>query len=239
MTSPEGDVFRNALSGFAFEAACGGAIRHLADSGCTAKQIAERLDFPVSGTQIRTALYKHLCDTCVLLEQSPEEGMPEAKPEYVLEYDSYGKPSYRRKSSVKEPGSLTGSGTEGAVWKETIFGSEDVPAGLSSQGKRSGVDGSPGRGAALSAYLTKRCSRKGTCAYLSCDFGIPDSPEAKGIRLLNGRQQEYLEGILWPRRRIYHRLDHRIKEILCSLYGQGYYEGICFFPEAREKLLIL
>ncbi len=221
MTSPDRDVFQSALSDFTFEAACGGAIRHLADSGLTAKQIMERLDYPISGERVRKALYKHLCDTCVILEKSPEEKLPGTKPEYILEYNSYGKPSYRRKSTEGAGGSMAGSDAVGTIWKEIVY---------------QPVSGLAGRGVGLSAFLTGKCSqRKDEAVYISCDFGVPDSAAAKGIPLLNGRQQEYLEGIPWPRHRVYHRLDHRMKEILCSLYEQHAFEGICYFLSRREK----
>lgn len=217
MTDSDRNVFQTALSDFTFEAACGGAIRHLADSGCTAKQIMEKLDYPISGDRVRKALYKHLCDTGVILEKSPEEGFPETKPEYVLEYNSYGKPSYRRRSTTEAGESMTGSGSAGTEWKEIVY--------------------RPVTG--LSAVLTGYCDKeREELTYISCDFGIPGSAAAKGISLLNGRQQEYLEGILWPRYRVYHRLDHRMKEILCSLYDQDAYEGICYLISRREKLYI-
>lgn len=287
MADADRDIFQSALSDFTFEAACGGAIRHLADSGCTAKQIQERLDYPISGERVRKALYRHLCDTGIILEKSPEEGLPGAKPEYVIEYNSYGKPSYRRKNTESAERPLSDSDLAGAVWKEIVYRSTSglsksspdgapmktlphsgrglwsKPSRDSGQGMRSkscrdsdqGMRnkssrdsgqsnaekpiGYPGRGAELSAFLTKKCSQtKEEQAYLSCDFGIPDSAAARGISLLNERQREYLEGVLWPHRRIYHRLDHRMKEILCSLYEQGAYEGSCYFPASREKLLI-
>lgn len=279
MTGAERDAFQNALSDFTFEAACGGAVRHLADSGFTVKQIMERLDYPISGERVRKALYKHLCDTCVILEKSPEEELPRAKPEYVLEYDSYGKPSYRRKRTEDFGESLPGADSLAADWKEIVYQpaagleeqlSEDMTEKISgysgkgilnrvrrnfiqerpgstcgSAGTRRTSDrrdpgkaaGYPGRGTELVAYITGKCSqKKGETVYVSCDFGIPDSAAAKGIELLNGRQQEYLEGIPWPRHRVYHRLDQRMKEILCSLYGQGAYEGICYFMVRREKM---
>ena len=196
-------TFQKALSNLTFETACGGAIRHLADKGYTAKQIMERLDYPVSFEHLREALYRHLCDTCVILEEPPDKGLPEAKPQYVLEYNEYGKPSYRRiKDTERESGSSAGAST---VWREAVC--RELPA-VSEQ------------------------------AYLSCDFGIADSMAAKGITLLNSRQREYIEGILWPRRRVYHRLDQRMKEILCSLYEQGVYEGICYLMEQKEIRII-
>ena len=42
----EQEYFKNALSNFMFEAASGGAIRHLADLGYTVKQISKKLEFP-------------------------------------------------------------------------------------------------------------------------------------------------------------------------------------------------
>lgn len=257
MTEPGRDAFQAALSDFTFEAACGAAIRHLADNGCTAKQIMEKLDYPMSAERVRQALYRHLCDTGVILEESPEEGLPGARAEYVLEYDSCGRPSYRRKPAVDAKGSAPGPEAARIPWREMVYrptahSGEGVPKdapGQSGQGIWGKVFGHPGRGstgksavcpgrgAELSAFLTGKCdSQKGGAAYISCDFGIPDSMAAKGVALLNGRQREYLEGIPWPRRRVYHRLDHRMKEILCSLYEQHTYEGVCYFLSHREKL---
>lgn len=231
MNSSGQDVFQSALSDFTFEAACGGAIRHLADSGLTAKQIMEKLDYPVSGERVREALYKHLCDSNVILEESPEEGLPGIKPEYVLEYNSYGKPSYRRKSVPGVGESGDGSDSKKAAWREITYLSGKTVSGKAAEAS--------GSGAELSAFLAERISSKREePVYISCDFGIPDSPAAKGIPLLNGRQREYLEGIPWPRRRVYHRLDHRMMEILCRLYELRVYEGICYFPSSREKMVI-
>lgn len=298
MIDPDRDVFQSALSDFTFDAACGGAIRHLADSGFTAKQIMERLDYPISGERVRKAIYKHFCDNCVILEKSPEEELPETKPVYVMEYDSYGKPSYRRKSTASMEGILSGAASAATAWKEISYYPTAVlavpPSGkvsekkfgrpgqviskiahkgshqevlknagggpglemLKSTGRSFGWGmcnktrrdsarvgsgepaGCPGRGAELSAFLTEKCIQKDEKVYISCDFGIPDSAAARGISLLNGRQQEYLEGIPWPRRRVYHRLDHRMKEILCSLYEQHAYEGNCYFLSDKEKLTI-
>lgn len=215
MHSSGGEVFQSALADFTFEAACGGAIRHLADSGLTLKQIMDKLDYPISAERVQKALYKHLCDSGVILEESPEEGFPGAKPEYVLEYNSYGKPSYRRKSAPAAGGDGDGPDSKGASWKEITYVAD------------------------LSAFLTGRSSAKQKDpVYISCDFGIPGSAAAKGIPLLNGRQREYLEGIPWPCRRVYYRLDHRMREILCSLYELHAYEGICYFLSSREKICI-
>lgn len=45
--------FQTALSNFAMDAACGGAIRHLTDLGYTLDQIVERLDYPASRAKVR------------------------------------------------------------------------------------------------------------------------------------------------------------------------------------------
>ena len=47
------DYFKNALANFTFEAACGGAIRHLTDSGYSVTQIMERLQFPTSYDRVQ------------------------------------------------------------------------------------------------------------------------------------------------------------------------------------------
>ena len=229
MNSSGGEVFQNALADFTFETACGGAIRHLADSGLTLKQIMDKLDYPISAERVRKALYKHLCDSGVILEEPPEAGLPGAKPEYVLEYNSYGKPSYRRKSAPGAGESGADHGPERTVWKEILYTAEMAVSGRAAGGSEPG----------LSAFLAGRISsRQEKSVYISCDFGIPDSPAAKGILLLNGRQREYLEGIPWPCRRVYYRLDHRMTEILCSLYELHAYEGICYFLSSREKICI-
>ena len=44
----EQDYFKNALSDFTFEAACGGAIRHLVDKGYTADRIIREFHYPLS-----------------------------------------------------------------------------------------------------------------------------------------------------------------------------------------------
>ena len=87
MSESNQSTFQKALSNLTFEAACGGAIRHLADNGYTAKQIMKRLDYPISYEHLRSALYQHLCDTRVILEEPPDKGLPETKPKFVLEYN--------------------------------------------------------------------------------------------------------------------------------------------------------
>jgi len=81
--------FEKALGDFAFEAACGAAIRHLNELGYSAGEIAKRLDFPISEQRVRQALKKY--------EQDKLTGHgPDGEYEIIKEFDEYGKSSYRR-----------------------------------------------------------------------------------------------------------------------------------------------
>ncbi len=90
---PEGEYFREALAGFASEAAYAGAVRHLYDLGYSAEQIREKLLYPVSVSQIEKVI-----DGYVKRQNSPEGDY-----EYVQETDRYGKKSFRRVRK-QEPG---------------------------------------------------------------------------------------------------------------------------------------
>lgn len=95
--------FGQALSDFTFDMACGGAIRHLAGLGFTAKEVHERLSFPVSFERVTQAYTKYLLDAGVLLREPPE-GRGAARQKtyvYVQEEGKYGKKSFRRVE--KEP----------------------------------------------------------------------------------------------------------------------------------------
>ena len=48
--------FKSALENFAFDAACGRAIRHLYDIGMTAEEIEKRLDFPTPLSRIQSEI---------------------------------------------------------------------------------------------------------------------------------------------------------------------------------------
>lgn len=95
----EQTYFQNALSDFTFDVACGGAIRHLTDMGGTVRQIQERLDFPVPLERVRNAVWKRLTDTGVISSEGLEQGKERA--DYVREYDSYGRVSFRRVAAAE------------------------------------------------------------------------------------------------------------------------------------------
>lgn len=90
----EQSYFQSALSDFVFDMASGGAICHLTDLGYTVKQIQERLAYPTPYERVQKAVWKHLLDTGVIAMAEQEE--KREKVEYVREYDSYGKASFRR-----------------------------------------------------------------------------------------------------------------------------------------------
>lgn len=90
----EQTYFQRALSDFVYDVASGGAIRHMADMGYTVRQIQEKLDFPTPYERIQKTVWKHLTDTGVIF---PEKlAQTREKVEYVREYDSYGRASFRR-----------------------------------------------------------------------------------------------------------------------------------------------
>ena len=96
MADVEQTYFQKALSDFVYDMASGGAIRHLADLGYTVRQIQERLDFPTPYERIQKTVWKHLTDTGVIFPERAEQGKTGEKVDYVREYDSYGRASFRR-----------------------------------------------------------------------------------------------------------------------------------------------
>lgn len=108
MNDMEQTYFQSALSDFVFDVASGGAIRHLADMGYTVRQIQERLDFPTPYERIQKAVWKHLTDTGVIFPENPRQGRAREKVDYVREYDSYGRPSFRRVAVQETSSELSG-----------------------------------------------------------------------------------------------------------------------------------
>ncbi len=67
------DYFNQALSDFMFEAASGGAIRHLSDLGYSVDQIMGKLAFPTPRDRVEKAVYRHLSESGILRESLPAE----------------------------------------------------------------------------------------------------------------------------------------------------------------------
>lgn len=214
------DYFNNAISNFTFEVASGGAIRHLADLGYTVKQIKERLDFPTPYEKVQKAVWEHLLDKGILLVEEPGSGRRREQVTYVRDYDQYGKPSFRR--VVHSSGDAAQEG--GICWREAAF--------------------SQGAGESLAACLWKKCEQGGgDASYVSCDFGLRSKREPElfmeSLQPLNEQQRDYILGLPWERKMVYHRLDQRMREIVVKLYESGGYQGSCYFMKTQEKLILL
>jgi len=212
----EQKYFKNALKNFIFDVAGGGAICHLADSGYTAEQIRKRLDFPTPFDKVQQTVWDHFLETGYLLYREPGQGEQQEKFSYVVDYDQYGRSSFRR-IAVSE------GGAKEIRWKEEDF--------------RADVHGT------LSSYLTEKCRGNGeTSAYVSCDFGLRSRREPERfleeLQVLDEYQREYVLGMPWERRMIYHRLDQRMRGIVSRMYEHGVYHGVCYFMELEEKIRI-
>jgi len=253
--------FQEALADFAQEAANGGAIRHLADLGYTVRQIEAALDFPASHERVQRAVWEHLIQKEVILPEAPgsggrqaarasgkEDGLrtgggfqtegglrtgdrfqtegglyrtgaPRKKRTYVREYDQYGKASFRLAAEDE------GAAEAVIRWKEQVL--ENL---ASDRRKRLDI-------------LREKVRENGEgCSYMSCDFGLEASRNPRHFEemldALYERQREYLSGLPWERRRVYHRLDSRMLEILLRLCEKELYQGECFFGKTEEKIKI-
>lgn len=203
------NYFRDALHNFIFEEAGGGAIRHLADKGYTARQIAEALSFPMPYEKVREAYTKYLLDCAVLLKERPENYRKPEKTEYVREYDRYGKPSFRKvvvsESTGQERPETVRADSGVKEWKEIGFSEF-----LLLYKKGSG-------GIKLSAESEHKEAEKNI--YIACDFGADRDKDI--LQALDAAQQEYIEGICWTRRTMYHLLDQRMLRIGMRLQEKG------------------
>ncbi len=208
--------FQTALANFTFDVASGGAIRHLADLDYTAAQIMKRLDFPTPFDRVQQTIWEHFVQTGVLRFEEPGKAVPKDTYEYITEYDAYGRKSFRQVAvhSIKEPE---------IVWNEQTFP------------RQNGIN--------LAAYLAEKCAENGEeTAYISCDFGLKSRREPanyeKMLNLLEESDREYLLGLLWERRLIYHRLNRRMRKIANALYQHKVFTGNCYFVNLKEKLIL-
>lgn len=242
----EANVFQSALSNFATDVACGGAIRHLTDIGYTLDQIVERLDYPASREKAQRIMMEHLYQSRVLLREEPSEALFEEQTQFVEEQDAFGRRTLRKiKIDQKSQNKVTNATdltmlshqeetarTQVFLWKESIY--------------------DPGRDGKLTELLHRKCEKYGeTYSYISCSFGKAGNDQysqnegclkkistEKTMSCLNGRQREYLAGIRWEQPVLYHRLNRRMLEIISKLYEAGVYGGICYFAAGQEKIII-
>ena len=206
----ENHYFYDALHNFIFEEAGGGAVRHLADRGYTAKQITESLTFPLPYEKVREALTGYLLECGVLLREKPGTGKEPEKAEFVREYDKYGKPSFR-KIAVSNPRSAAAGGP--GKWEEM-----DFTEFLLFCRERMDLVKLPGE--------TERREAEKTI-YISCKFGADEREEM--LSALLKAEREYVEGILWTKKTMYHLLDRRMFEIAGKLQEKGLPAGKIYF----------
>ena len=213
----ESRYFQKALSDFTYEAASGGAIRHLADSGYTVRQIADHLDYPTPYERIQKTVWEQLLAREIILKERPGSGGPTLKTTYVKEYDQYGKSSFRRVVEREEKAAVTN-------WTEQF------------------VDRGQNAETLLNLLREKRDINGVNYAYASFEFGLwarrdPIEYEAM-LSVLDAHQRDYVAGLPWDECRVYHKLDSRAMEILVQLYREGRYQGECCFLKTGELLKI-
>ena len=225
----EQEYFKNALSDFTYEAASGGAIRHLADLGYTVQQICDQLSFPTPYARVQKTVWQHLVDTGVVLTEEPGSGKNHrrGKAEYAMERDQYGRTSFRLVAARE-------TAVQPVIWKEKRFGDKAEQSGTWKPGAEEGRK--------LAVYLDERCTVNDGEAYISCGIGLmqrrdPAAYEALA-KALNERQREYLSGLPWEEKLCYHRLDRRMQEIVVRLYTEGRFQGSCYFMKTGEKVTI-
>ena len=101
--------------------------------------------------------------------------------------------------------------------------------------------GQRGRDAALLTGAVHLAENGAESSYASCDFGRTAAKEpALYERILEalGGERAYVEGLPWERRRVYHRLDSHMREILALLVPAGLYQGELFFLKTGERIRI-
>lgn len=215
-TMSERKYFNEALSNFTYESASGGEIRHLADLGYGVKQIVECLDFPTPYERVQKTVWEHLHDTGVLLSEEPGSGKQKEKSVYVKEYDKYGKPSFRRINETNKEKRVI-------CWEKYHFDKS--------------ADGN------LADFLFEKCKRNGEhSSYVSCDFGLlahsRPGQYKEMLQFLTEQQREYILGLPWERKIVYHILNKQMREIVAGLYKSSVYHAGCYFMDIEELVAL-
>ena len=58
------------------------------------------------------------------------------------------------------------------------------------------------------------------------------------LSVLDNHQREYVTGLPWNLKPVYHRLDSHMREILALLVPAGLYQGELFFLKTGERIRI-
>lgn len=207
--------FENALSNFVFDVAGGSAICHMADKGYSVKYIKENLKYPLPLEKIQKTVWEHLIEQKILLLDEPGTKIQKDKVTYVEKRGKYGRTSF---CAVTVPN----KDYKNIIWNEIFYNKNSMPP--------------------FTSYITDKCNKnKDNAAYVSCDFGIWKKQDVykfqKTMDVLDSRKSEYIEGLPWTGRRVYHKLNCHMREILCILYENGLYNGCCYFMELEEKII--
>lgn len=198
------NYFKDALGNFTFDAACGSAIRHLANLGYTAGQIVKKLDYPASYDKVREVYTVYLLEQGILLQEEPgSEGVKE-RYRFVREQDAYGRASFRRVAICGEE-----------TANERRWGSVCVQISADGAGLKKMTE----------LYKTED-------VYVRCIFTKKGTLDQDLISCLEPGQIEYLDGIMWQKGVRYHRVNERMQDILTSLAKS--YRGIVQFFVLQE-----
>ena len=212
----ENEYFKQALSSFAMDMASGGAIKHLTNQGYTVQQIANKLDFPTPYEKVQELVWKQMIENGCLLLAEPGNGTEHEKVDYIQETDSLGRKSFRKVVVSCENDTRIHWKEWNYTWK-----SED----------------------SFRAFLDERCVKNGEQdSYVRCDFGLRKYRDPKGyertIQKLTAQQKEYILGLPWELRPVYHQLNLRMREIVATLYAAGEFHGCLYFRKTREKITL-
>lgn len=212
----ENEYFKQALSSFAMDMASGGAIKHLTNQGYTVQQIVNKLDFPTPYEKVQELVWKQMIENGCLLLEEPGNGTEHEKVDYIQETDSLGRKSFRKVVVSCENDTRIHWKEWNYTWK-----SED----------------------SFRAFLDERCVKNGEQdSYVRCDFGLRKYRDPKGyertIQKLTAQQKEYILGLPWELRSVYHQLNLRMREIVATLYAAGEFHGCLYFRKTREKITL-
>lgn len=212
----ENEYFKQALSSFAMDMASGGAIKHLTNQGYTVQQIVNKLDFPTPYEKVQELVWKQMIENGCLLLEEPGNGTDHEKVDYIQETDSLGRKSFRKVVVSCENDTRIHWKEWNYTWK-----SED----------------------SFRAFLDERCVKNGEQdSYVRCDFGLRKYRDPKGyeriIQKLTVQQKEYILGLPWELRPVYHQLNLRMREIVATLYAAGEFHGCLYFRKTREKITL-
>ncbi len=211
----EQSPFQSALADFTYDVASGGAIRHLTDLGYTARQISETLSYPTPMKRIQEQMWKRLLETETILAQEP--GSPRETSKFVREYDKYGRTSFRMVSEAvsQESRVCVTEITVPALEKERLCG-------------------------LLRSRLAENDAKD---SYAACDFGLlaTDEPEKyrEVLAALDESSRDYIEGLPWERKIVYHRLNERMQEIVFRLLENSLWRGDCYFLTNGERVHLI